>query len=74
MVALRQLQYPGDPASGLAAPRTALSPAWQSWRDLAGEVQEAITAHAAEEGKPRYDVEAAVRTKAQHPEPEPANA
>ncbi|MCZ0984529.1 hypothetical protein [Streptomyces diastatochromogenes] len=28
--------------------------------------------HAGDESKPRYDVEAAVRTKARHPEPEPA--
>ncbi|MFE9454900.1 hypothetical protein [Streptomyces sp. NPDC006739] len=48
--------------------------AWQNWRDLAGEVQEAVTAHATEEGTPRYDVEAVVRTKARRPEPEPANA
>ncbi|MGX4695442.1 hypothetical protein [Streptomyces sp. JNUCC 63] len=48
--------------------------AWQNWRDLAGDIQAAITAHAAQEGKPRFDVEAAVRTKTRHPEPEPANA
>ena len=45
--------------------------AWKSWRDLADTVQAAVTAHAKDEAKPRFDVEAAVRTKARHPEPEP---
>ncbi|MFJ3310893.1 hypothetical protein ACIPSA_49785 [Streptomyces sp. NPDC086549] len=48
--------------------------AWQDWRARAGEVQAAVTAHAKEEGNLRFDVEAAVRTRARHPEPEPANA
>lgn len=48
--------------------------AWQHWRNLADEVQAAVTAHAGQEGKPRFDVEAAVRTKARHPQPEPATA
>ena len=42
---------------------------WQHWRDLATEVQAAVTKHAKEQNKPRFDVEAAVRTKARHPEP-----
>ncbi|MFF8431067.1 hypothetical protein ACF07Y_39220 [Streptomyces sp. NPDC016566] len=45
--------------------------AWQDWWKFADEVQAAGTKHAEDEGKPRYDVEAAVRTKARHPEPEP---
>lgn len=48
--------------------------AWRDWRDLADTVQAAVTAHAKDEGKPRFDVEAAVRTKARHPEPEPTAA
>ncbi|MGW7425868.1 hypothetical protein ACWGJB_38555 [Streptomyces sp. NPDC054813] len=48
--------------------------AWQHWRNLAGDVQAAVTAHAGQEDKPRFDVEAAVRTKARHPQPEPASA
>ncbi|MFM9812896.1 hypothetical protein ACKI16_30845 [Streptomyces scabiei] len=43
--------------------------AWQHWRDLAGKVQAAVTEHAKEQDKPRFGVEAAVRTKARHPEP-----
>ncbi|MFH9968533.1 hypothetical protein ACH4PR_45800 [Streptomyces mirabilis] len=48
--------------------------AWQHWRHLAGEIQAAVTAHAGQEAKPRFDVEASVRTKARHPQPEPAAA
>lgn len=48
--------------------------AWQQWRDLASEVQAAVTEHAKEQDKPRFGIEAAVRTKARHPEPEPAAA
>ncbi|MFM9632834.1 hypothetical protein [Streptomyces galilaeus] len=43
--------------------------AWQHWRDLALEVQAAVTQHATEQDKPRFGVEAAVRTKARHPDP-----
>ncbi|MFE2583011.1 hypothetical protein [Streptomyces sp. NPDC059378] len=46
--------------------------AWQHWRELAGTVQAAVTGHAREQDKPRFDIEAAVRTKAWHPQPEPA--
>ena len=45
--------------------------AWKHWRDLADTVQTAVTENAKDEGKPRFDVEAAVRTKARHPEPKP---
>jgi hypothetical protein len=48
--------------------------AWQNWRDRAGEVQAAVTAHAQEQDKPRSGIEAAVRAKAWHPEPEPTAA
>lgn len=48
--------------------------AWQRWRDPASEVQAAVTAHAKDEGRPRFEVEAAERTKARHPEPELAEA
>ncbi|MFM9500047.1 hypothetical protein ACKI1Q_41540 [Streptomyces galilaeus] len=48
--------------------------AWQHWRALAGQVQAAVTEHAKEQEKPRFGVEAAVRVKAWHPEPELAAA
>ncbi|MFF5019468.1 hypothetical protein [Streptomyces sp. NPDC001165] len=61
----------GRPTATPWSPRQteAYETAWQGWRNLAGGVQAAITAHAEEEDKPRFDVEAAVRTKARHPEP-----
>ncbi|MFI9176080.1 hypothetical protein [Streptomyces lincolnensis] len=63
-------------------PTTAWSPeqthaydtAWKDWRAMAADVQAAVTAHAEAEGTDRYSVEAAVRKKARHPEPEPATA
>ncbi|MFJ3310928.1 hypothetical protein ACIPSA_49965 [Streptomyces sp. NPDC086549] len=48
--------------------------AWQAWWKLADEVQAAVTKHAGDEGKPSYDLETAVRAKARHPEPVPAEA
>ncbi|WP_346283447.1 hypothetical protein [Streptomyces sp. T21Q-yed] len=48
--------------------------AWQHWRDLAGKVQAAVTAHAKENDEPRFGIEAAVRTKARHPEVQSAAA
>lgn len=50
--------------------------AWQRWRNLAEEVQAAVTEHAKEKDETRFGVEAAVRTKARHPQPEqePATA
>ncbi|MFE5923188.1 hypothetical protein [Streptomyces sp. NPDC056468] len=48
--------------------------AWKAWRTLANTVQAAVTTHAADEGKPRFGVEAAVRTEARHSAPEPSAA
>ncbi|WP_189786757.1 hypothetical protein [Streptomyces capitiformicae] len=45
--------------------------AWKNWRALADTIQAAVTEHAKDGGKLRFDVEAAVRTKARHPEPKP---
>ncbi|WP_336621292.1 hypothetical protein [Streptomyces sp. DH10] len=40
----------------------------QTWRDLAGDVQAAITDHAKEQGTPRHQVEADVKKAARHPD------
>ncbi|MGW9029133.1 hypothetical protein ACWGQ5_34390 [Streptomyces sp. NPDC055722] len=42
--------------------------AWRAWRDLARDVQSAITEYAKAEEKARYDVEADVKKQARHPE------
>lgn len=42
--------------------------AWRDWREQAGLVQAAVTKHAEAEGKTRFEVEAAVRGAARHPE------
>jgi hypothetical protein len=42
--------------------------AWRTWRDLADDVQAAVTEHAKEQGTPRHQVEANVKTAARHPE------
>ncbi|KPI22825.1 hypothetical protein OV320_1282 [Actinobacteria bacterium OV320] len=65
---------PGDTyGRPTATPWTALQTetyetAWQHWRDLAAQAQAAVTAHAKEQDKPRFGIEAAVRAKAWHPE------
>ncbi|MET7737034.1 hypothetical protein ABZT02_37735 [Streptomyces sp. NPDC005402] len=46
----------------------------QHWRQLAGGVQSAVTAHAKRPDRPRFDTEGAVRTKARRPRPEPQPA
>ncbi|MFF7067321.1 hypothetical protein [Streptomyces pseudovenezuelae] len=43
--------------------------AWRAWRGAAEAVQTAVTEHATAENKPRYDIEAAVKKQARHPEP-----
>lgn len=43
--------------------------AWATWRDRAGEVQEAVTVYAKQIGEPRNVVEAAVKKAARYPEP-----
>jgi hypothetical protein len=46
--------------------------AWRAWRDLARDVQAAITEHAQAEGQSRTEAEADVQKTARHPEqPEP---
>jgi hypothetical protein len=48
--------------------------AWRDWRQLAADVQAAVTEHAEAEGKQRFEVEAAVRKAAWHPESGSAEA
>ncbi|MGA5900152.1 hypothetical protein [Streptomyces venetus] len=40
--------------------------AWRAWRDLARDVQAAVTAYAKQEDVPRQDVEARVRDAVRH--------
>ncbi|WP_237532269.1 hypothetical protein [Streptomyces sp. SID8352] len=42
--------------------------AWRAWRDLARDVQGAVTEYAKEQGQRRNEVEAAVKKAARHPE------
>jgi len=42
--------------------------AWRAWRDLARDVQAAVTEHAETEGSSRSDVEADVKQQARHSE------
>ncbi|KUN76161.1 hypothetical protein [Streptomyces griseoruber] len=41
--------------------------AWRAWRDLARDVQAAVTAYAKDEERPRSDVEAEVKRAAKSP-------
>ncbi|MFJ4980302.1 hypothetical protein ACIP6X_34090 [Streptomyces coeruleorubidus] len=47
--------------------QTSWETAWRAWRDLAGDVQAAITDHAKEQGAARHQVEAEVKA-ARHPD------
>ncbi|MFJ6567627.1 hypothetical protein ACIQNU_09400 [Streptomyces sp. NPDC091292] len=49
---------------------TTYETAWRAWRDLARDVQSAVTEFAREQGVPRSDVEADVKARAQPPGPE----
>ncbi|MGA5363982.1 hypothetical protein [Streptomyces purpurascens] len=48
--------------------QTSWETAWRAWRDLAGEVQVAVTEHAKEQGTPRHQVEADVKKAVRHPD------
>ncbi|MGW2692306.1 hypothetical protein ACWC3Y_10645 [Streptomyces sp. NPDC001296] len=43
----------------------------QAWVEAAAAFQTAVTEHAEAEGKPRVEVEMAVKKAVRHPEPEP---
>ncbi|MCX5387274.1 hypothetical protein [Streptomyces sp. NBC_00083] len=40
--------------------------AWRAWRDLARDMQSAVTTYATDHGEPRQDLEARVRAAAGH--------
>jgi hypothetical protein len=42
--------------------------AWRAWRDLARDVQAAVTEYAKAEKRPRNEVEADVKKQARHPQ------
>ncbi|MGN9755782.1 hypothetical protein [Streptomyces sp. SD31] len=44
--------------------------AWRAWRDLARDVQSAVTEYAKEQGAARNQVEEDVRRAVRHPEPD----
>ncbi|MFJ4568984.1 hypothetical protein ACIP4U_36100 [Streptomyces caelestis] len=48
--------------------QTSWATAWRTWRDLADDLQAAVTDHAKEQGTPRHQVEADVKKAARHPE------
>ncbi|WP_435280380.1 hypothetical protein [Streptomyces koelreuteriae] len=44
--------------------------AWRAWRDLARDVQAALTAYAKQEDTPRQEVEAEVKEAVRHEDPD----
>lgn len=42
--------------------------AWRAWRDLARDVQAAVTEYAKEQGEARYDTEVKLKSTARHPQ------
>jgi hypothetical protein len=57
---VQALRDQGDPS--------AYETAWQAWRDLAQDVQAAVTEHAKEQGEMRAGVELKVKKMARHGE------
>lgn len=45
--------------------------AWRAWRDLARDVQAAVTEFAKEEGRPRNEVEEEIKRTAKSPDSQP---
>ncbi|QKZ20348.1 hypothetical protein [Streptomyces chartreusis] len=64
----------GRPASGPWSEEqtAAYEEAWRQWRERAWKTQAAVTAFAKDENRPRYEVEADLRKRARHPEPQAA--
>lgn len=48
--------------------------AWRAWRDLARDVQAAVTEYAKDENRPRNDIEAEVKSAAKKPATEASQA
>lgn len=44
--------------------------AWRAWRDLARDIQAAVTKHAKAQGQSRQEIEADVKKRARHASPE----
>ncbi|HZF91622.1 hypothetical protein [Streptomyces sp.] len=62
----------GKPTEGrwAAEQHTEWETAWRAWSDLSRQVQLAVTEHAEAEGTPRSEVEAEVRRRSRHQEPD----
>ncbi|PAZ15701.1 hypothetical protein CLM62_12965 [Streptomyces sp. SA15] len=57
-----------DARARLAHPDVDYDEQWEAWREAAGIFQTAVTKHAEAEGKPRVDVEMAVKKAVRHAE------
>nr|WP_205615520.1 hypothetical protein [Streptomyces harenosi] len=68
VIALREESGPPTQQEWTEAQTATYETAWRAWRDLARDVQAAVTEHAAEQGQNRYEVEAGVKKAARHPE------
>ncbi len=60
---------PADETGWSDEQTAAYDQAWREWRELAADVQAAITAYAKDEGEPRFTVEAQLRRTVRHPQP-----
>ncbi|MFH8656331.1 hypothetical protein [Streptomyces afghaniensis] len=70
---VRQLQDaygPPTQTTWSAQQTTTWETAWRAWRDLARDVQAAVTAYAKQEDTPRQEIEARVKEAVRHGEPD----
>ncbi|MFF2847786.1 hypothetical protein ACFVT5_15945 [Streptomyces sp. NPDC058001] len=71
VLALRDTYDAPTQGSGWTQTQTATyETAWRAWRDLARDVQSAVTEFARDQGMSRSDVEADVKARAQPPAPD----
>lgn len=65
---LRDAYGPPTTAPWTAQQTSTYETAWRAWRDLARDIQAAVTAYAREQGQSRQEVEADVKKAVRHPE------
>lgn len=67
VIELRDTHGPPTATPWTPAQTSTYETAWRAWRDLARDVQAAVTAYATDKGVPRNEVEEQVKKAVRHP-------
>ncbi|MDX2550088.1 hypothetical protein [Streptomyces stelliscabiei] len=70
VIELRDTYGPPTTAPWTAQQTSTYETAWRAWRDLARDVQAAVTAYATDKGAARNEVEEQVKKTVRHPDTE----